>query len=94
MREVIKKLTPDAKPKITGGETMEKAEQDPKSEYLSSDLWYRALIRESHSVVSEEIKNEIYEALLREVPSLCSMLLERTCNLACTHCIYQTEKSS
>jgi len=94
MREVIKKLTPDAKPKIIGGEAMEKTEQDPKGEYLSSDLWYRAVMQENRGFVGKKLKNEIYEALLREVPSLCSMLLERTCNLACTHCIYQTEKSS
>lgn len=33
-------------------------------------------------------------ALKREVPEMCSVTMERACNLQCGHCLYRPEKSS
>ena len=37
---------------------------------------------------------KMIESLNNEYPRLCSLILERACNLQCAHCIFQPEKTS
>lgn len=41
-----------------------------------------------------ELEDGMLEALKHEVPEMCSVTMERACNLQCLHCLYRPEKSS
>lgn len=53
----------------------------------SIDHWF------SHITNSENLSKNILDCLYGEIPLFISWLGERTCNLQCTHCIFQAEKS-
>ena len=53
----------------------------------SIDHWF------SHITSSEDLSKNILDCLYSELPLFISWLGERTCNLQCTHCIFQKEKS-
>jgi MoaA/NifB/PqqE/SkfB family radical SAM enzyme len=53
----------------------------------SIDYWF------SHITSGENLSKNILDCLYGEIPLFISWLGERTCNLQCTHCIFQAEKS-
>jgi hypothetical protein len=53
----------------------------------SIDYWF------SHITSGEDLSDNILDCLHNEIPLFVSWLGERTCNLQCTHCIFQEEKS-
>lgn len=59
----------------------------------SIDYWYHLMNRtdleSEHKMVQKMI-----ESLNEEYPRLCSLILERACNMQCLHCIFQSEKTS
>lgn len=58
----------------------------------SIDLWYK-LVTGNAEIQSEDSK-KMRELLQEELPNLSSLIMERTCNLSCKHCIFLDEKSS
>lgn len=59
----------------------------------SIDYWYHIMNRPDLSSEKETVFNMV-QALNEEYPRLCSLILERACNLQCAHCIFQPEKTS
>jgi len=66
-------------------------ERGPKPK-LAIQQWYSIVMGKAE--MAKEDDTIILESLEKEIPSMCSVTMERTCNLECTHCIYQPEKSS
>lgn len=65
------------------------------SEPISTDYWYDFMIGYARGESCEEGNGAgIHGALVEEKPSVLSCVMERTCNLRCRHCLYQTETSS
>ena len=54
----------------------------------SIDIWQQAVLDNSDRA------EDIHDALYDEVPSMVCGVFERTCNLQCTHCLFQEEQSS
>ncbi len=59
----------------------------------SIDYWYYLMTNKDHRE-DKEIKRKMFNLLRREYPLLCSLVLERSCNLNCLHCFFQKENSS
>jgi sulfatase maturation enzyme AslB (radical SAM superfamily) len=59
----------------------------------SANKWYWPVLHDG-TPLSSEGKAELLLAQKEEIPYLMSAVLERTCNLSCSHCLYQSEKSS
>lgn len=57
----------------------------------SVDYWYQLM---TSTVQSADIVSAMVYALERENPRICSLIMERACNLQCRHCIFQREKTS
>lgn len=64
-----------------------------KSQIASIDYWYH-LIQQKIVSVNSEMVQKMVGALEREYPRLCSLIMERACNLQCAHCIFQLENTS
>lgn len=59
----------------------------------STDYWF-ARVLSSHSGEISGLEQEMLSTLKKEIPEMCSVTMERTCNLQCRHCLYRPEKSS
>lgn len=59
----------------------------------SIDYWYYLMNQPSLDLGGEDVAKMI-KSLNSEYPRLCSLILERACNLQCAHCIFQPEKTS
>lgn len=59
----------------------------------SIDYWYH-LMNRLDLTKEDETVSRMVQALNEEYPRLCSLILERACNLQCAHCIFQPEKTS
>lgn len=59
----------------------------------SGRRWYWPVVADGTPLDTAQ-KAELLLSQKAELPFLVSGLLERTCNLQCTHCLYQKEKSS
>ncbi len=55
------------------------------------DKWFQ--IMTSSHIFHKNIWG-LEKSLEREYPKICSLIMERTCNLNCKHCFFQREKSS
>lgn len=67
--------------------------EDPGHDYQpSASFWYWTMLDGKPFDVSTKAKMLI--AQKKETPYLVSALMERACNLSCSHCLYQDEKSS
>lgn len=53
----------------------------------STDFWYAMMTGQT------DLEPEIIQALRTEVPEMCSVTFERSCNLQCVHCIYPPSAS-
>lgn len=60
----------------------------------SIDYWYFLMTNTISNSEKKTLINEMIKKLVLEYPRLCSLILERTCNLHCAHCFFQEEKSS
>lgn len=58
----------------------------------STDYWHARMFCRSSD--ERELEEQMLSALKREVPEMCSVTMERACNLQCGHCLYRPEKSS
>ncbi len=58
----------------------------------SIDLWYKLIT--GNTQIGPEHSREMRKLLQGELPNLSSLIMERTCNLSCKHCIFLDEKSS
>ena len=58
----------------------------------SIDFWYKLV--SNYKDIEENDKEHMVELLQQELPTLSSLIMERTCNLSCSHCVFQNEKSS
>jgi MoaA/NifB/PqqE/SkfB family radical SAM enzyme len=58
----------------------------------SIDFWYKII--SLHKDIEETDKEYMVNLLQQELPTLSSLIMERTCNLSCSHCVFQDEKSS
>jgi len=56
----------------------------------SIDLWYQIVNGE----ITEGYDQKMQNLLQNELPTLSSLIMERTCNLSCKHCAFQDEKST
>jgi len=54
----------------------------------SIDYWYAMVVEE------RSFEKNILEAMKREIPCMVSAILERSCNLSCSHCLYTESLSS
>lgn len=59
----------------------------------SASRWYWPVVYRG-TPMDTKAKAEMLFDQKQELPYLMSAVLERTCNLACQHCLYQSEKSS
>lgn len=59
--------------------------------YSSMDYWFSIAVLGNQN---PSFINSMYEALAAETPRILSVVGERSCNLQCSHCIFQKEKSS
>lgn len=59
--------------------------------YSTMDYWFSLV---STGEGFEEMVPRMYERLAEEIPPILSVVGERACNLQCTHCIFQAERSS
>lgn len=59
----------------------------------SIDYWYHLMQQPNLDSEESEVVSMV-KALDNEYPRLCSLILERACNLQCAHCIFQPEKTS
>ena len=62
-----------------------------KGAYATMDYWFSLV---SGGGESRKLASKMYQALAKEIPPILSVVGERTCNLQCTHCIFQAERSS
>ncbi|MEN9557968.1 MAG: hypothetical protein RL141_337 [Candidatus Parcubacteria bacterium] len=60
---------------------------------FSTDYWYARITNDGERE-NESLDNAMQSALKQEVPQMCSVTMERACNLQCAHCIYPPEGSS
>lgn len=58
------------------------------AELLSIDWWWNSVLN------GNSLTEDIVTALYQEQPSMLSVTWQRTCNLSCSHCIYQDAHSS
>ncbi len=88
-------LTPQ-KPEVTTVKPTEIfRQQEIKESYTytqSAETWYLSVLKDEP--FGEDDAAKLLLAQKDELPELASAVLERTCNLHCTHCLYQDEKSS
>lgn len=55
------------------------------------DKWFQMMISD---YISQKNISGFEKSLGKEYPKICSLIMERTCNLNCKHCFFQKEKSS
>ena len=61
----------------------------------SIDLWYALNIyNQSPEWSRAALRRRMFRSLYMEIPSIIEVTFERTCNLACQHCVFQSEPSS
>ncbi len=60
----------------------------------SSNYWFNRVVKNSTNLSNKELEEHIMQSLKTEIPSLLSVVFERTCNLNCQHCFYPIDKSS
>lgn len=75
---------------------IERKEQQERKEVLSStDYWYARVIKNLNPELSNEyLESKMTELLKNEIPDMLSVIMERQCNLQCTHCLFQNENES
>lgn len=59
----------------------------------SIDYWYQIMTGEESHLNDKMVENMFF-ALKQEYPRICSLIMERACNLQCAHCIFQLEKTT
>lgn len=64
--------------------------ESEKEQLESADFWYQIVSGD----VNENYDQKMQNLLKKELPTLSSLILERTCNLSCRHCAFQDEKST
>jgi len=57
----------------------------------SIQYWHLLMTQKNNH---EELKKKLLHSLKLEIPNIISLVMERTCNLNCRHCCFQTEKTS
>ena len=65
-----------------------------KRQPCSTDYWHARVLNTTPPLNHKELERQMLEALKREIPEMCSVTMERACNLQCHHCLYRPEKSS
>jgi MoaA/NifB/PqqE/SkfB family radical SAM enzyme len=60
----------------------------------SIDYWYYLMTGNNSKTEKQWLIRKMTTCLQNEYPTLCSLVLERTCNLNCLHCFFQKEQSS
>lgn len=60
----------------------------------SIDYWYYLMTGDNNATEKEVLMKKMIACLQNECPNLCSLILERSCNLNCLHCFFQKEHSS
>lgn len=62
--------------------------------FESIDYWYYLMTGNNNATEKKELIKKMTTCLQNEYPALCSLILERACNLNCLHCFFQKEQSS
>jgi MoaA/NifB/PqqE/SkfB family radical SAM enzyme len=62
--------------------------------FESIDYWYYLMTGNNNATEKKELIKKMTACLQNEYPDLCSLILERACNLNCLHCFFQKEQSS
>lgn len=60
----------------------------------SIDYWHNLMTGNNDDADQKRLIKKMTVCLQNELPSLCSLILERACNLNCLHCFFQKEQSS
>lgn len=60
----------------------------------SIDYWYYLMTNSSEPTEQKRLIKKMITCLQNEYPALCSLVLERACNLNCLHCFFKKEFSS
>ena len=61
---------------------------------FSTDYWHAIVTNQDTGMSRSELEHEMLRTLKAEVPQMCSVTMERACNLHCAHCIYPCHASS
>ncbi len=61
---------------------------------LSTKYWLDYMLNNGNKKEQEVLAKKMILSLKKEIPSLLSVVFERTCNLNCKHCFYPKDKSS
>lgn len=62
--------------------------------FESIDYWYYLMTSNNSKAEKQGLIKKMTTCLQNEYPTLCSLILERICNLNCLHCFFQKEQSS